>query len=206
MVNQGHWSAGDEGTAEKLNSALLQRGTAAARPAAGEEGREYFATDTSVLSRDNGTTWDVIPITPSGMIAFFTGSCPTGWTEYTTARGRYIVGTPSGGTAEGTKGTALSDLEDRAVGQHTHTFAGDALADHDHDLKGVINASNVATIAGSRIADHNGYHATGTINQTFHADTIADKGAGTPSGTNANSGSVASTNAPYVQLTACKKD
>ena len=33
-------------------------GTAAARPAAGEAGRTYYATDTKTLSIDNGTTWD----------------------------------------------------------------------------------------------------------------------------------------------------
>ena len=37
-------------------------GTAAARPAAGEAGREYYATDTKTLSIDNGTTWDT-PVT-----------------------------------------------------------------------------------------------------------------------------------------------
>src|SRR3990167_7962498 len=33
-------------------------GTAAARPAAGEAGREYYATGTKTLSIANGTTWD----------------------------------------------------------------------------------------------------------------------------------------------------
>ena len=35
-------------------------GAAAARPAAGEAGRFYYATDTKTLSVDNGTTWDRI--------------------------------------------------------------------------------------------------------------------------------------------------
>lgn len=65
MVNQGHFSSLDEGTADKLNSALLQRGTAAARPAAGQEGRTYFATDTFAWSRDNGSTWDALD--PAGI-------------------------------------------------------------------------------------------------------------------------------------------
>lgn len=37
-------------------------GVAASRPAAGEAGRIYFATDTKTLSIDNGTTWDT-PVT-----------------------------------------------------------------------------------------------------------------------------------------------
>jgi len=58
--------------------------------------------------------------TPSGTIAFFRASCPSGWTEYTAARGRYIVGTPSGGSATATVGTAMSDKENRPVGEHKH--------------------------------------------------------------------------------------
>ncbi|MBN2101123.1 hypothetical protein JW710_04525 [Candidatus Dojkabacteria bacterium] len=54
----------------------------------------------------------------SGVIAAFNGSCPTGWTEYTAARGRVVVGTPSGGTNGGTLGTALTNLQ---VPTHTHT-------------------------------------------------------------------------------------
>jgi hypothetical protein len=37
-------------------------GVAGSRPAAGEAGRTYFATDTKTLSVDNGTTWDT-PVT-----------------------------------------------------------------------------------------------------------------------------------------------
>lgn len=55
----------------------------------------------------------------SGMISAFNGSCPTGWTEYTAARGRTVVGTPASGTNAGTVGTALTDLEDKT---HTHQY------------------------------------------------------------------------------------
>ncbi len=37
---------------------LLAAGLASARPAAGTAGRFYFSTDTLVLERDNGATWD----------------------------------------------------------------------------------------------------------------------------------------------------
>jgi hypothetical protein len=57
---------------------------------------------------------------PSGAVAYFVGTvAPSGWTEYVTARGRMIVGLPSGGTSEGTVGTALTNLQDK-----THTHAG----------------------------------------------------------------------------------
>jgi hypothetical protein len=58
---------------------------------------------------------------PSGAVMFFhLSTCPNGWTELSAARGRYIVARPAGGTLGATKGTALSNLENRTVGRHTH--------------------------------------------------------------------------------------
>ena len=57
---------------------------------------------------------------PPGGIIFQTGECWTGWTEYTPARGRFVVGLVNGGTEAGTVGAALSDRESRATGAHTH--------------------------------------------------------------------------------------
>src|SRR6187402_3579631 len=58
---------------------------------------------------------------PKGAISFFAGKkCPSGWKDYSAAAGRYIVGVPDGGKARTTVGTALSDGENRVVGQHTH--------------------------------------------------------------------------------------
>lgn len=45
-------------TNEVLLSGVIGRGLASARPTAGTAGRLYYATDTSTLSRDNGSTWD----------------------------------------------------------------------------------------------------------------------------------------------------
>ena len=38
----------------------ITAGLAASRPAAGTADKYYFSTDTSVWSRDNGTTWDEV--------------------------------------------------------------------------------------------------------------------------------------------------
>lgn len=109
---------------------------------------------------------------PAGAVMFFNlASCPAGWAELTSARGRYIVGLPLGGTLAGTDGTALSDLEDRPTGQHSHTFSvrseggGAGLGDPTYNNPGAVMA--------------------------------------TPSTSSA--GSVAGTNAPYIQLLACQK-
>ena len=60
---------------------------------------------------------------PAGMIAFFAGPCPSGFTEYTALRGRAVLGLPAGGSVEGTQGTALGDLGTREITEvpaHSH--------------------------------------------------------------------------------------
>jgi hypothetical protein len=42
-----------------LGTAVLMAGTASGRPAAATAGRYYFETDTLLLKRDNGATWDL---------------------------------------------------------------------------------------------------------------------------------------------------
>ena len=130
-------SPGMDGSDGSDGSDAIQFDTAANRPAAAaaNNGTLYFATDTEDLSYDNGGTWVQITASlPPGAIAFFAGACPTGWTEYTSARGRYIVGTPSGGTNGATVGTALSNSEDRAVGQHNHAITD---PNHSHTRVGI---------------------------------------------------------------------
>lgn len=58
---------------------------------------------------------------PAGAVMYFDlAACPTGWSPLDAARGRAIVGVPTGGTLGGTVGTALGDVENR-----THTHAVD---------------------------------------------------------------------------------
>ena len=166
-------------------------------------------TSTEAARLDHVHTMPSAAGVPSGVIAFMAGSCPSGWSEYTAARGRYVVGVPSGGTVAGTQGTALTNQENRAVGQHTHTFSGSALGNHNHTQdshihyapQGWSNSGLFNYVArggnGNRVDIQSAAGTTAT-NQSAAA--------GTPAGTNANSGSVASTNAPYIQLTVCQKD
>ena len=54
---------------------------------------------------------------PSGAVIFVTtAACPTGYAEYATAQGRYVVGLPQNGTLAGTSGTALANLQVRRGG------------------------------------------------------------------------------------------
>ncbi|MGE4231943.1 MAG: hypothetical protein AB7F43_01320 [Bacteriovoracia bacterium] len=131
---------------------------------------------------------------PSGFVGYFNlASCPTGWTELTAARGRYLVGLPASGTLAGTSGTALSDLESRATGQHNHGVSDPG---HSHGF-----------------GDSNGgscnYDAYGYVNATSGGAATRECVHTTTSGTGIsvqNAGGVAGTNAPYIQLLVCQKD
>ncbi|MES2285682.1 MAG: hypothetical protein V4547_08340 [Bacteroidota bacterium] len=130
---------------------------------------------------------------PSGTVVYVNlAACPTGWTELIAAQGRYIVGLTSGGTLAATSGTALSDIESRPVGQHSHTITDPG---HNHlsgDFSYVFNGTfdwnfggaspNVRNVSGVPVS-------TSTTGITIN-----------------NSGLVAGTNAPYIQLKVCQKN
>jgi hypothetical protein len=133
----------------------------------------------------------------SGLIGYFaTSTCPTGWSEVTAARGRYIVGLPASGSVSSTVGTALSNSENRAVGQHTHT-ASDSGHTHNgadvHFAASVDNPGYQVPVIGSSWA---GWYST-TNQMTIHAGyaNITVDAAGTTAGTNA----------PYIQFIVCQK-
>jgi hypothetical protein len=184
-------------------------------------------------------------LVPNGNVAitFFVEACPSGWSEYTGLRGRYPVGVPSGGSILGTVGTAMTNQESRAVGQHTHTFSSSALSTHTHSFSGTGHThsftgashghrARAMSNAANTTDPEDRYLADGASNYVIGSGTLVDMGvsmipettvagsnaevtqggtnaaitAGTPAGTNANAGSVANTNAPYIQLVPCTKD
>jgi hypothetical protein len=120
------------------------------------------------------------------MVSEYPSRSQRGWSEFAAARGRYIVGVPDNGTLKGTSGTPLSDQESRPVGQHTH----DGQFNHTHPL-------TVVSGAGATFGVLFGTGASAFV-QT----------GGTSGGvlTIDNAGSVPGTNAPYIQLRACRKD
>jgi hypothetical protein len=130
---------------------------------------------------------------PAGQVSFFNlGSCPSGWTQLTTARGRYLVGKVAGGTGGGTVGTALSDLENRAVGLHTHGVTDPG---HSH----FFSIQQGATDASDQTGE---FQDTAMV--TIFSD-IDQTSAALTGITINNAGSVAGTNAPYLQLLVCQK-
>lgn len=130
-------------------------------------------TDTITVA---ATVPDAIP--SGAVMPFNLTSCPTGWTEFTYSRGRYIVGRPSGGSNAGTVGTALTDLENRATGIHTHG----------------ITTGLYGTSAGGYVLQGYSSGAGYAMGEISTGLTIN------------NSTGVAGTNAPYIQLLICSKN
>lgn len=125
---------------------------------------------------------------PSGAVmAFNLAACPAGWSEFTSARGRYIVGLPNGGNLGATVGTGLSNTENRPVGQHSHNVNDPG---HSHGINTSYN--------------HTG--GWGAYNyQRWYVDTYQTD-ANTTGITIDSSGTVTGTNAPYIQLLICQKN
>ena len=169
------------------------------------------------------TASDIPPSIPSGMIGFFPGSCPVGWTDLSTNfGGRALVLAPNGGTAgaNATSGTALKNLATKTISTvptHTH-----GLGDHDHKF-----SANGGTSSGGghshSYSKHQGGEPTDGCRQYECGGGKADGTKTTSSGgshshgfsiggtTESTSGSTSATGAdsvdvtmPYIQLRACQ--
>ncbi|MDU0353753.1 hypothetical protein RS130_07300 [Paraglaciecola aquimarina] len=113
-------------------------------------------------------------------------SCPTGWTEFTEMRGRYVVGLLQNGTLKKTVGTPLGNGESRNnPGTHNHEFHDNMFA-HQNGWNGSPNGS----------------HDGEGLNASWRGDGPARRGsmkkATSQVGTN-------DTDSPYIQLLACIK-
>ena len=130
---------------------------------------------------------------PTGAILYFDKStatgCPNGWTEFTSARGAYIVGLTNGGTKNTLVGSALSNQENRPAGNHNHNAT-------------VNDTASKVTWppTGSDNPFNSGSNGITTYVNTGITVTIQNGGGGT-----AGQAGVTGTNAPYIQLLVCQK-
>ena len=152
---------------------------------------------------------------PSGMVMFFDSTaCPTGWSELTSARGRYLVGLISGGTLGATAGTALSNQENRVVGPHTHNNSlSDPLHAHGTSMSAVWGFNDGIFTGSTRrplfdfkaLGSNPNISATSLVTIDFTdldalgLISITNSSAGT------NISATSGTNAPYIQYLACEK-
>jgi len=169
-----------------------------------------------VLTSTNATglaSWQPAPSVPSGAIMFFNGNCPTGWTEFTSAQGRYIVGLVSGGIVGSIAGTAFTtSTEVRPAGLHQHPFTTGVAGAHIHPINdpGHWHQQDLnrgyAEYAGGGSPSHHHDADFGTMNWVLSkvtGITILLAGDHSHPGTT-NFAGTDSTPAPYIQLRACQ--
>jgi hypothetical protein len=140
-----------------------------------------------------------------GIIMVSSGGCPSGWSELTEARGRYVVGVPASGTLLATVGSAMTDAQNLSV---TPTFTGSTLAAHQHAVPVSRNSSRLTASVpyGANGTSHsNGDYAnvaasTGTDTGFMLSESVSG---GTPAGT--NSAVTTGALAPYVQVRLCRR-
>jgi hypothetical protein len=145
---------------------------------------------------------------PAGMVAAIAGACPSGWSEYTAARGRYVVGVPAGGAVEATVGTELSNMENRDVAKHAHGWSGSTSHTHTADLSHTHTldpwaTANVTVLSGSTGPYPQQGSTTQNTNDAYPTWSISSSEEITQTGV---TGTYTGTIAPYIQLRLCKKD
>lgn len=183
------------------------------KPAIGDSG---WGTDTNNNS-DKIDTHDhtsgkgvVITIKATGEVFFTTaGSCPSGSAEYTTARGFYIVGLPSGGTSATSVGTALTNLENRAAGQHLHSVdppsTSVTVTDPGHTHTLANTSGNAGPSSYFSNANNVGSGADAVLQGVQNRVTSITASVDIAAFNSANGGSVVGSNAPYIHLLACRQ-
>lgn len=141
-----------------------------------------------------------------GTILYFdlaSGSCPTGWTEYTNGRGAYITGLVASGTKATLVGTTrLTDQENRT---HTHTIAHTHSLSHTHTISS--SGNTISTVIGGQPAETTSGATSVSDNHThtFSVTSSDSSVANTGSETVANSSTNSTVIAPYIQYLLCQK-
>lgn len=135
---------------------------------------------------------------PTGAVMSFNlPACPSGWSEMTAARGRYIVGLQPGGTLGGATGTALTNNENRPAGQHTHSINDPGHIHGPSDQWAYFGTADSGSLRRPVFA----IKPDDTLNSDVQVN------ASNITGISINAfGSVPGTNAPYIQLLVCQKD
>ena len=139
----------------------------------------------------------------TNMVAHATGGASlTGFSEYTTARGRMMVGMPSGGTDGGTVGSGMSDNENathtHGGGQHTHGGGSHSHGTHCHQ------AGLICSLWGGGFGGTCGWTTLAGVpagSATTGASSGTTGASSGTTGTTALSGTLS-----YIQLISIKKD
>lgn len=101
---------------------------------------------------------------PSGMIAAFaTTTCPSGWSEYTAARGAFLRGIDNGAGRDPNGTRAPGNYQADTLASHTHGINDPG---HVHTINGNILAGNESTSAlNNGVQGAGGYSKVGELHE-----------------------------------------
>ena len=155
---------------------------------------------------------------PSGMVGFFDGRCPPGWTPYTAAEGRTVVGATDTGALGATVGATLGEQAQRTISEvpsHSHQIDAPATnattstnGSHSHTISRVATVVTRGTnplnpaVDRSRSAKTIDNPATSAAGS--HAHTVSIDIA--PFASQTVGSAAVDVTMPYVQLRPCRKD
>jgi len=151
-----------------------------------------------------GTTVGTPTGVPANVVAYRASgeSTPTGFSEYTSVRGRMIVGLPSGGADAGTVGTALTDEQNKST---THDHTGPS---HRHNTDRIAAAGS-GQLRINETLGNTGSNVAGdyvNLDASFTNTDYGYKYTSLESGTTGTGAVATSDILAYIQLMVIKKD
>lgn len=139
-------------------SGSIRVGVTAASCSSANEGAQRYNSTLKEMEFCNGTSWNSFggsSTIPTGAImAFDLTTCPTGWTEYTAARGRFLRGIDNGAGNDPSGTRAPGNVQTDDFKSHSHTpngyfVSGQSGADGDLDGSTTVTGYDKSTMTGS---------------------------------------------------------
>lgn len=163
---------------------------------------------------DGDASWTTPSTVPSGMIALFDASCPSGWTRFAALDSRFPRGATTYGATGGADSHGHTGIADTtgSGGGHSHTFGPvTSSTDGSHTHTGttdVFTASMSVTVPGGASAASSHTHGFTTGSSGSHTHTVSGSTASQANHTHSYTPDVNDSGnlPPYINVIYCKKD
>ncbi len=140
---------------------------------------------------------------PSGAVmAFNLAGCPSGWSTYTPAKDRVIVGSGSSYSRGATGGASTHTLTVAQMPSHTHSVTGTAASAgiHTHDFAGHPAGTNLGYIKWNALSRSAVWYSGSISSSGAHTHSVTGTAAATGGGAPHNNMQ------PYIALLYCQKN
>lgn len=134
---------------------------------AGNAGTLRYNNSNTALELCTGSGWQVMGVgIPAGTIsAFASTTCPTGWSEYTPARGRFLRGIDNGAGNDPGGTRAPGNIQGDALSNHSHR----GVVDYSEFNSGTFNSPVVSNTGSSNRHPYQG----DTLNKNIQTEAIS---------------------------------